>query len=205
MAPEEIGDHHTLLQEEIPNPRGSGVELTGFLGLFIPIPPFPHGNLSKLKSLHPPGLTKVICSEFLLKSLGPTWIFQIGTARATRSVRERKQSTMAQSHRSEPMGKLGCRNRLQSNRPPTRGRRFRTWPVATYILVPLTSEQGCANKKGRGSLALFSIHACFENITCLADYMIIILKGCQGTSGIIIIRFAGFRAHGNTLVLGGLL
>lgn len=48
-----------------------------------------------------------------------------------------------------------------------------------HTLVPLTSEQGCANKNWRGSLAFFSIHACFENITCLADYMIIIPKGWQ--------------------------
>lgn len=89
--------------------------------------------------------------------------------------------------------------------PPTRRRSSLTWPVAAYSLVPLTSELGCANKNRRGSLAFFSIHACFENITCLADYMIIILKGCQGASGIIIIWFAGFRAHGNTLVLGCLL
>lgn len=32
--------------------------------------------------------------------------------------------------------------------------------------------------------------------------MIIILKGCQAASGIIIVWFAGFRAHGNTSVLG---
>lgn len=55
------------------------------------------------------------------------------------------------------------------------------------LLVPLTSEWGCANKKERDLLAFFFIHVCFENITCLADYMIIIFKGCQGASGIIII------------------
>lgn len=91
-----------------------------------------------------------------------------------------------------------------SQGPPTRRRRSPALSVAAYSSVPFISEQGWVNKR-RGSLAFFSIHACFENITCLADYMIIILKGCQGASGIIIIWFAGFRAHGNTLVLGGFL
>lgn len=52
--------------------------------------------------------------------------------------------------------------------------------------------------KKEGSFDFFSMHTCFENILCLADYMIIILKGCQETSGIIIIRLAGFQAHDNT-------
>lgn len=54
-------------------------------------------------------------------------------------------------------------------------------------LGPFDLRQGRANKKETGSLAFFPIHACFANITCLADYMIIILKGCQAASGIIIV------------------
>ena len=69
-------------------------------------------------------------------------------------------------------------------------------------LGPFDLRQGRANKKETGPLAFFPIHACFENISCLTDYMIIILKGCQAASGIIIVWFAGFRAHGNTSVLG---
>ena len=69
MAPEEIGNHHAVLQEEVPGRTGSGAQPIGFVGPFILIAPFPRGNLSKLKSLHPPGLTKVICSEFSLKVL----------------------------------------------------------------------------------------------------------------------------------------
>lgn len=47
-------------------------------------------------------------------------------------------------------------------------------------LGPFDLRGRCANKKGRGLLAFFSIHVCFENKTCVADYRIIILKGCQG-------------------------
>lgn len=83
--------------------------------------------------------------------------------------------------------KQGCHHGLQSEGPPTRRRRSQTGPVAAYTLGPLTSEQGCANKKWRGLLAFLVIHACFENITFLTDYMIIILKDCQGASGVIII------------------
>lgn len=100
-----------------------------------------------------------------------------------------ERGNKAQRHRKTVLrqDKQGCHHGLQSEGPPTRRRRSQTGPVAAYNLVPLTSEQGSANKKWRRLLAFLFILACFENITFLTDYMVIILKDCQGASGIIII------------------
>lgn len=192
MVPKEIGNDHRVLQKDGLNPHcGSGAEPRDFLDLFIPVFPFLHGNLSKLRSLHSPHLNSLWVHFKILRTHWNT------SHRKCRSHLQCRRHRITTANRTPNLSQW-----ITRCRPSTRRRRSGTWPVAAYTLVPWTSKLGCANEKGRGLLVFFCIHACFENITCLADYMIIILKGCQGASGIIIIWFAGFRAHGNTLVLG---
>lgn len=150
------------------------------MDLLIPISPFLHGRLSKGKSLSPPHLTKLIHSEFIFEFLGLAWIFHERNAGITCSV---ERGNKLQRHRitvqSQPVNKaVPMDYKVMDRQTSHQKKALLEWPLAT--LVPLTSEGRCANKKGRGSLAFFSSHVCFENTTCIADYMIITPKSCQG-------------------------
>ena len=191
MAPGQLGNHHAVLQEEVPGSSASGAQPIGFMGLLTLIYLiYPLSTRQSKLTAKPPSTRPDKGNLFwahleILKTL-------LSVARV---------SPQGATHRQR-------KQRAQEQMPVLSGQTNRPVPIVTkrqpscLHLGPFDLRQGRANKKETGPLAFFPIHACFENITCLADYMIITLKGCQAASGIIIVWFAGFRAHGNTSVLG---
>lgn len=135
MPPKETGKDRAVLQEEIPI-----LDEEQNQQAFI----YPTSLLSTWQSKQtekPPSAMPDKGNAFWvhLKILRTHVNIHIGMAGVTCSVSERKQSTEAPNHCSEPTGRQGCGSSLLSDRPPTRRRRSRTSPGATNTLVPLTS------------------------------------------------------------------
>lgn len=204
MAPEETGNHHSVFQrtaETLLVGEEENRQLSGPIDPHFPLSTGQAKQTEKLPSTTPDKVNSL---------WGHFQILGIHLNISCRKSRHHLQCLGEETKhedtewRSEPTVKLGCHKNYKATDLLPEGAVLGTAYGFLYH-GPLDLWAGWANEKGRGSLAFFFIHACFANITCLADYMIIIFKGCQGSSGIIIIWFAGFRDRGNTLRLGGRL